>query len=230
MTLQASLALRIAISQTPRVLKLSHLGIYEFGAKVNENDAFAFPRGAVVANMTDTSDRVTTRIWEVDLSSAGSVYVRKVRPANRKRQKIARFLGIEGTVERFSVVQTMPYCGYEEPCPPTQPQYTAVSDFYMEGCETRYQAKTLLCARDYAEAVAQPLRFTGYRKAFLSFCIAEFILSDKDLRSRVRAWCIKSDFGGVASGITTHKPYKKIARFAEKLIDDMRGCGSQIFG
>jgi hypothetical protein len=175
-------------------------------------------------------DRVTTRSWETDLSLAGNIYRRKIRPANRRRQKIVRFIDRDGEIERFEILQTLPYCGYEEPCPPSQAQYTAVSAFFMEGCETSFQAKTLLCARDYAHAVAKSFPFTGHRQEFLWFCIAAFILSDKDLRSRVTSWAIKTSFYVIETGISNHKPYKHIHLFASKLIDDMRGSGSEIFG
>ena len=181
-------------------------------------------------NMPDTSDRVVSRIWEWDSSSAGTAKSPKKRPANRKRQKIVSFLGQDDGIERFAIVQTVPYCGYEEPCPPSQAQYTAAVQFYMEGCESRFQAHTILCARDYEEVIAKSLPITGYRREFLWFCIAAFILSDRDLRARVRAWSDKSGFGGIASGIATHRPYKKVTLFASKLIDDMRGCGSTVFG
>jgi hypothetical protein len=59
------------------------------------------------------ADRTTTRSWELDLSLAGKVYSPKQRPANRKRQKIARFVGRDGTIERFTIKQTIPFCGCE---------------------------------------------------------------------------------------------------------------------
>lgn len=98
-----------------------------------------------------STDRVTTRSWELDLSLAGGVHLRKKRPTKHKRQQIARYLGREGTIERFALRQTIPQYDINGAEPPTQAQYGAVMDFYLEPCETRWQASTLLSARDYSE-------------------------------------------------------------------------------
>lgn len=177
------------------------------------------------------ADRVTTRHWELDLTLAGSVRSPKTRPANRKRQNIVRFVGREGTVERFTIRQTIPYCGYEVECPPTQAQYGAVCDFFAETCETRFQASTLLSARDYALMVTSAYPFTVHRKRFLSVGTTAFILSDKDLRSLVRAWNISQRGNSNAPVSATYaRCFKKVSKFASKLIDDMRGSGAEIFG
>ena len=181
----------------------------------------------------EITDRVTTRTWELDLALAGRVYSPKIRPARRKRQQIVRFVGREGTIERFTIRQTIPHPGYEAPCPPSQSQYGAVCDFFAEPCETSSQAKTLLSARDYAEVVARSFSFTAARWDLIWHCTAAFILSDTDLRSRVKAWSIaswKNGYGEIAAGIGNHKPYKRIEQFARKLVDDMRGAGAAIFG
>ena len=176
-------------------------------------------------------DRVVTRTWELDLALAGKVYSPKVRPAHRKRQRIARFAGREGTVERFTFRQTMPNYGYEVFAPPTQAQYGAVLDFFLEPCESRYEASTLLCARDYAEAVAEGFRFTQARKEFIRLCTAAFILDDKELRSVTRTWNIAHRDRSPSSGTGAYlRCYRKVAKFASRLVDDMRGEGSEIFG
>ncbi|HEX8513675.1 MAG TPA: hypothetical protein VF688_11290 [Allosphingosinicella sp.] len=183
--------------------------------------------------MSEAADRVTTRFWELDLSLAGKVQTPAKRPAKRKRQAIARFAGREGTIERFAVRQTIPYCGYEVECPPSQAQYGAVCDFFAEVCETRYQANTLLSARDYAEVVAKGFPFTAARRRLIWVCATAFILSDRELRSLVRSWsiaCWSRGSSGVSGGIVHHKPYRRVAKFAAGLVDDMRGEGAEIFG
>lgn len=178
-------------------------------------------------------DIIITRTWEVDLRRAGIVSERKNRPVKRNRQPIVRFLGREGTVERFAIRQTMPPSTIEPSVYPTQAQYGAVTDFFVEGCETRWQANTLLCARDYSEIVARHFSFPRERRQFLWVCIAAFILGDGDLRSQVRAWIIASRsraFGDIESGIAHQKPFKRSEAFALKLIDDMRAAGSEMFG
>ena len=117
-------------------------------------------------------DIIITRTWEVDLRRAGIVSERKNRPVKRNRQQIVRFLGREGTVERFAIRQTMPPSTIEPSVYPTQAQYGAVTDFFVEGCETRWQANTLLCARDYSEIVARHFSFPRERRQFLWVCIA----------------------------------------------------------
>lgn len=178
-------------------------------------------------------DRVTTRTWELDLSLAGKVYSPKKRPTKHRRQQIARFVERDGLIERFAIRQTIPHPGYDAECPPSQSQYGAVADFFVEGCETRSQAKTLLSARDYAAAVIRAAPFTAPRRHFIWLCATAFILADKDLRSRVRAWniaCFSKGYSDISVGIANHKPYKLVSGFASKLIDDMRAQGAQIFG
>lgn len=187
----------------------------------------------VVINELDAvvrADRTTTREWHFDLSRAGAVRSPKVRPANRRRQKIARFGVRDGDVETFTIRQTVPYRGYEAECPPSPAQYIAVLGYFLEPSETRHQANVMLCARDYAAEVARGFSFTAPRKEFISLCVSAFILGNPELRSRVQAWNIRNGPGNIACGIASHKPYKTARTFAEKLIDDMRGSGSLIFG
>jgi len=178
-------------------------------------------------------DRVTTRTWELDLSLAGKVYTPRNRTGRMWRQNIARFAGREGTVERFEFRQTIPYCGHEVECPPSQAQYGAVCDFYAETCETRSQARTLLSAREYAEEIATGYAFTAPRRRLLSLCAAAFILSDRELRSIVNSWSIARWSGRIA-GFGHARTYrdvnKKVQAFASRLINDMRRDGAEIFG
>ena len=141
-------------------------------------------------------------------------------------------MGRDGSVERFSVRQTMPHPGYAIHSPPSQAQYGAVTDFFVECCETQHQAKTLLSARDYASAVIHDAAFTAPRRRFLWLCATAFILADKDLRSQVRAWSRARYFedAHIATGIVHEKPYKIVSKFTARLIDDMRAQGAQIFG
>jgi len=180
------------------------------------------------------SDRVTTRHWELDLSLAGKVYTPKNRVKRMWRQSIASFVGREGTVERFEFRQTIPYCGHEAECPPTQLQYGAVCDFYVEPCETRSQAHTLLSARDYALEVASGhSSFTAPRKRLLALCTAAFILSDREMRSVVKSWSIarrSERIAGFGYARTYRDVNKKVRTFAERLINDMRRDGAEIFG
>jgi hypothetical protein len=183
--------------------------------------------------LPQVEDRVTTRSWEFDLSLAGQVYSPVKRPARRRRQAIARFVGRDGNIEWFAIRQTIPYCGYEVDCPPSQAQYGAVSEFFAEVCETRFQANTLLSARDYAEVVAKSFPFTSTRRRLIWVCATAFILADKELRGRVRSWsiaCWSRGSSGVEAGIATHRPYKVITKFAARLVDDMRAEGAEIFG
>jgi hypothetical protein len=178
-------------------------------------------------------DRATDRIWEIDLALAGKARPSAIRPAKRKRQKIARFEGREGTVERFSFRQRFPHPQHEAFSPPSQAQYGAVCDFFADVCETRSQAATLLSARDYAEIVSKSFPFTAPRRRLIWICATAFILSDKELRSRVRAWdirCWREGSSDIACGIAFHKPFKQVAKFAQRLIDDMRSQGAEIFG
>lgn len=186
-----------------------------------------------LAKSRPSLDITTSRMWEVDLACAGYVFRPKKRPAKRRRQRIVRFLGREGTVERFAIRQTMPRSVIEPIAYPTQAQYGAVMDFYLECCETRWQADLLLCARNYSEIVATGFSFSRERRRFLWVCTAAFILADSDLRSQVRAWniaCRSRGFGYLDEGIAFHKPFKRSTAFALKLIDDMRAAGSEIFG
>lgn len=174
-------------------------------------------------------DRVTRREWQIDTAVAGAVYMRTERPAKRRRQKIVRYLGRDGTVEQFEIIQTIPYPGHEEWSPPTQAQYTAVMDFFLEPVETKYQANTLLSARDFAESIAKGYSFSAYRRRLIWLATTAFILGDRTHRSRVRAWGIKN-WNSRYSATVDVVGRKAISGFADKLVDDMRGAGSTIFG
>jgi hypothetical protein len=187
----------------------------------------------LVASTPDCSDRVTTRTWELDLSLAGKVYTPKNRTKRLWRQGIASFVGREGSIERFEFRQTMPYCGYEVECPASQAQYGAVCDFYVEPCETRSQAHTLLSAKEYAEEVSAGYSFTDPRRRLLSLCTAAFILSDREMRSIVKTWSIarwRGRIAGFGHTRTYREVNKKVQTFAARLINDMRREGAEIFG
>lgn len=176
-------------------------------------------------------DRITTRMWELDLSLAGKVYSPKKRPTKHKRQKIVQFVGREGRIERFAIRQTLPHPDVAHE-PPSQAQYGAVTDFFVECAETRHQANTMLSARDYAGAVVHNAPFTAPRRRFLWVCTTAFILADKDLRAKVRAinsTRYRSHFS-ISTGIANDQPYKIVSKFASKVVDDMRAQGAQIFG
>lgn len=176
------------------------------------------------------SDVIDIRHWELDLSDAGNVSRRKTRSAKRVRQKLVRFLGREGNIERFSVAQTVPVRADERSDLPTPSQISAVSEFFLVCCATRFQAHTMLCARDYAAIVASGITFPKARRHLIWLGAAAFILSKKDLRESVRSWTSNSGYGGIEAGIACHRPYKLTAEFAHKIIEDMRGSGSDIFG
>lgn len=176
------------------------------------------------------ADNTTTRLWDIDLSVAGKVYSRKTTPTNRVRQKIVCFLGREGDIERFSVAQTVPIRGDESAELPTPAQTAAVSEFFLECCETRFQAHTMLCARDYASVVANKIAFPKARRHLIWLGTAAFILSKRDLRESVRSWILNSGYGGIETGIAYHRPYKLASSFALKLVDDMRSSEAEIFG
>lgn len=176
-------------------------------------------------------DRMATRIWQLDLSRAKKVYSPKRRPTKHRRQHIAHFLGSEGPIERFAIRQTVPYRGYEAFCPPSQAQYGAVSEFFLECCETRHQASTMLCARDYANSIAADFSFSQDRKQLIRLCTAAYILSDIELRSLSAAWNIAHR--GLSPSVSTgaHKRcYKKVSKFAWGLVKDMQAADSKIFG
>lgn len=182
-----------------------------------------------VAEGLEITDRVTTRIWTLDLSTAGKVASPKKRPTKHRRQRTASFVSREGDVEKFAIQQTLPYRGYEDEAHPSQSQYSAVMDFYIECCETRHQAHTMLCARDYAQIVSRSASFTAPRREFIWLSTAAFLLADKGLRSRVRSWNARS-YTSIECGIANHPPFKRASKFVSQLVSDMRAQGSEIFG
>lgn len=77
--------------------------------------------------MTIESHDLTARQeFTLDLAAAGQCYRRKNRPANRRRQKIVRFVGREGDVETFTVQQTFPVVGSLNSDLPSDRQIEAV--------------------------------------------------------------------------------------------------------
>lgn len=176
-------------------------------------------------------DRVITRLLAFDLTLTAPAYRWKIRPENKKRQKIVRFHEKRDDIEYFELRQTTPYCGYEAFCPPSQRQYDAVMAYYSEPSETRYQISMMLAARDYAKAVSDKHTFSAGRRQFIAFCTASFILSDKKLRAMVHTWNIgHSDEWPASSTGTYQRCYKRIAKFSNDLVADMRNEGAEIFG
>ena len=183
------------------------------------------------AEIPGAQDRTATRVWELDFARAGKVYSPKRRPMKHRRQRIAQFVGRDGTVERFAVRQTLPFRGYDAFCPPSQAQYGAVSAYYHECCETRFQAHTMLCARDYARGIAADFSFTEPRREFIGLCTAAFILADPVLRSLAVAWNAGHPGRSPSLAGGAHKRgYTRVTKFAFGLVNDMRAAGSEIFG
>lgn len=181
----------------------------------------------------ETQDITTMQEFTLDLAAAGQCYRRKNRPANRRRQKIVRFIGSEGNVETFTVHQTFPVLGSLNSDLPSDRQIEAVEQFFGHRPETRWQAHTMLSARDYGLEVSSRYPFTAIRRMVICVGVAAFILSDRGLRDNVRRWCddrYQEPFPGINSGIAHHSPYRVASRFAEKLMMDMRGAGSEVFG
>ncbi len=178
-----------------------------------------------------SGDRATILIWELDLSLAGKVYSPKTIPVKRTRQRIGSFVGCEGEIERFSIRQTIPDQGYDAFCPPTQRQYDAVMSFFLEPCETRFQAHTLLSAKSYADKVARRFPFNSSRRHLLWICTTAFILSDSDLRSLVRTWSVAHDHLSPSATTGVYlRCYRKIVAYAEKLVADIQSQGASVFG
>ena len=142
------------------------------------------------ADAPQIADRIMTREWQLDLSEAGKAKSPKLRPANRRRQRIVSFLGRDDETEKFSIRQTIPHPGHDTFCPPSQAQYGAVLDFFQECCEVRSQANIMLSARDFAEGIARSFPFTAPRGRLIWISTTAFILSDRKLRSLVRTWNI----------------------------------------
>lgn len=181
----------------------------------------------------ETHDLTTTQEFTLDLTAAGKCYRRKTRPANRRRQKILRFIGRTGDVETFTIQQTFPVIGNFNSDFPSDRQIDAVEQFFGYRPETRWQAHTMLSARDYGLAVSSRYPFSAIRRMVIGVSVAAYILSDRGLRDDVRRWCedrYQESFPGISSGIANHRPYQVARRFAEKLVMDMRGAGSEIFG
>lgn len=184
--------------------------------------------------MTIESHDLTARQeFTLDLAAAGKCYRRKNRPANRRRQKIVRFVGREDDVETFTVQQTFPVVGSLNSDLPSDRQIEAVEQFFRHRPETRWQAHTMLSARDYGLELSSRYPFTAIRRMVIGVSVAAFILSDRALRDNVRRWCedrYQESCPGISSGIANHAPHRIASRFAEKLVMDMRGAGSEVFG
>lgn len=181
----------------------------------------------------EISDVTISQEFTFDLAEAGQCYRRKDRPANRRRQKMIRFIGREGDIERFTVHQIFPVVGSLNSDPPSPRQIEAVEHFFGRRPETRWQAHTMLSARDYGLEVANRYRFTAMRRKIISVAVTAFLLSDPTLRDDVRRWCEarnKEPSPGISAGIANHRPYKAAGVFAEKMIQDLQGAGSDAFG
>ncbi len=178
---------------------------------------------------SDVSDRTTKREWSIDLREAGKARAFSKLPTKHRRQRITTFLEREGDIEHFAIRQTLPYRGYEGEAYPSQAQYGAVADFYLQCCETRFQAHTMLCARDYARVIASQWKFTAPRRELIWLSVAAYILSDRDLRARIRSWNARANMH-IETGIANHPPFKKMHKFVGKLVADLQSQGSTIFG
>lgn len=181
----------------------------------------------------EISDETISQEFTFNLAEAGQCYRRKDRPVNRRRQKIIRFLGREGDIERFTVHQTFPIVGSLNSDLPSPRQIEAVEHFFGRPPQSRWQAHTMLSARDYGLEVASRYRFTAMRRIIISVAVTAFLLGDPKLRDDVRRWCEarnREPSPGISSGIANHRPYKTAGAFAEKMIKDLRGAGSDAFG
>lgn len=181
----------------------------------------------------ESCDLTTTQEFTIDLAGAGDCYRRKTRPANRRRQRVTRFIGREGDVETFTVQQTFPVVGSLNFDLPSDGQREAVEQFFGHCPESRWQAHIMLSARDYGLEVSSRYPFTAIRRMVIGVSVAAYILSDRGLRDDVRRWCenrYQEQSPGISSGIANHRPYRMASRFVEKLVMDMRGAGSEVFG
>lgn len=182
------------------------------------------------------SDIRLPRLVRFDLSAAGGVYRRKVRPANRRRQKCVRFVGREGDEELYAFEQTFPVVGAQGRYPPSPAQLAAVHDYYGDGLPedaTGLQAHTMLCVRDYAWSVVRGLTLSAPRRQLLARFVAAFLCADPELRTEVRRWneARRRELGhGIEAGIAYHRPYRTSAKFVEKVLNDLRGGGAEAFG
>ena len=183
--------------------------------------------------MIESHDLTITQEFTLDLGAAGQCYRRKNRPANRRRQKIVRFIGREGDVETFAVQQTFPVVGSLNTDLPSGRQVEAVEQFFRHRPVTRWQAHAMLSARDYGLEVSSRYPFTAIRRMVIGVGVAAYILRDRGLRDDVCRWCedrYQEPSPGISSGIANHRPYQVASRFVEKLVMDMRGAGSEVFG
>lgn len=77
----------------------------------------------------------------------------------------------------------------------------------------------MLSARDYASVVAGSFAFSAHRQFFLWQCPVAFILSDRDLRAKVRAWNISKREDHVSTSIINRNPHKLDTRKNLKILE-----------
>lgn len=180
----------------------------------------------------DDIDRILTHRISLDLAKAGKVRPRKTSPSNRRRQKMIGFFGREGNVEEYWLRQTIPWVGCQWPNRPSSAQIAEVERLFAHTPVTSLQANTMLSAFDYACEISQQFPFTAPRRSIITTGVTAFILSDRQLRDSVRMWNKHAWETGthIASGIANHGPYNKARKFAERMIEDIRSAGGEVFG
>jgi hypothetical protein len=180
----------------------------------------------------DDIDRIVTQIVSLDLSECGKVRQRKASLSNRRRQRMIGLSGRQGNVEEYWLRQTIPWVGCQWPNLATPAQIAKVERLFDHTPVTSLQANTMLSAFEYACEVAVSFSFSAPRRWIITTGVAAFILSDQSLRDSVRRWNQSAWEAGthLASGIANHRPYKKAQTFAEKMIEDIRSAGGEVFG
>lgn len=179
------------------------------------------------------TDRRIRRNWALDLTLAGKQPLLAARPLRAERQHVVLFEGREGRDERFSFWLTLPNDDDDPQTPPTRKQYEAVSEFYGEGPATWMQAEYLMAAWYYADEIrsVRNFGFTAPRRRLIHVATAAFILSQPELRRKVRGWsALRWRDPGRAVRIQRTRPYEPAMLFAADLIADMQGAGADIFG
>jgi hypothetical protein len=180
----------------------------------------------------DEVDRIVTQIVSLDLAKAGKVRPRKVSASRRRRQKMIGFSGRQENTEEYWLRQTIPWVGCQWPNLATTFQIAKVERLFDHTPVTSIQANTMLSAFEYACEVSSTFSFTAPRRYIITTGVAAFILSDRPLRDAVRRWNQNAWETGrhIASGIANHGPYKRSQKFAERMIEDIRSAGGEVFG